>query len=176
MRDKGLNKKTSPDNYDTFWDWAEDNRWQVLFSPVYLVFGLVAVLLALLARLVGVTYKEINIFVYYFAIPISWCLIIDKCLLPISIPLTSEADYIAFGVKRWLNIPLLSVLWCALWAFIYYYNRHDFRVWCERAFVNSVKFLLWFKVIGWNYYVSSVIICVLVPILVYCGLIYLCYV
>ena len=34
------------------------------------------------------------------------------------------------------------------------------------------KFLLWFKRIGWNYVVSSVIICVIIPILVYVELIY----
>ena len=50
MKNKGLNKKISPDNYDTFWDWAEDNRWQIILSPVYLVFGIVAVILALLAK------------------------------------------------------------------------------------------------------------------------------
>ena len=44
MKNKGLNKKISPDNYDTFWDWAEDNRWQIILSPVYLVFGIVAVI------------------------------------------------------------------------------------------------------------------------------------
>ena len=53
-------------------------------------------------------------------------------------------------------------------------NYNSFGDWAK-AFDNSVKFLLWFKVIGWNYYVSSVIICVVVPVLIYCGLIYLCY-
>lgn len=111
-----------------------------------------------------------NIFIYYFVIPISWCLIIDV-LLGISIPFTSELDGTHF-----VTIPVSSGFWCLFWAIIIFHNRHDFRKWCERAFDNSVKFLLWFKVIGWNYYVSSVIICVVVPIIVYCGLIYLCYV
>ena len=177
MKNKGINKKISPDNYDTFWDWAEDNRWQIILSPVYLVFGIVAVILALLAKLVGVTYKEMNIFVYYFVIPITWCRMLDSIFgTIIEYPSYTEEEIVSLGAVRYMAIPVLTVLYCLLWGFVVYYNRHGFRAWCERAFVNSVKFLLWFKVIGWNYYVSSVIRCVLVPILVYCGLIYFCYV
>ena len=170
MIEKELKQKANPENYDSFRDWAKANKWLIVLSPVYLIFGLVAAILSLLAKFVGITYKEMNIFIYYFVIPISWCLIIDV-LLGISIPFTSELDGTHF-----VTIPVSSGFWCLFWAIIIFHNRHDFRKWCERAFDNSVKFLLWFKVIGWNYYVSSVIICVVVPILVYCGLIYLCYV
>ena len=38
--------------------------------------------------------------------------------------------------------------------------------------VRAKTFLLWFQKIGWNYIVSSVIICVVIPILVYIELIY----
>ena len=147
-----LKRKANPDNYATFGEWVKANKWLVILSPIYLIFGLVAALLALLAKLCGITYKEMNIFVYYFVIPISWCFMIDY----------------------WLNMPLFSCLWCLLWAFIIYHNRHGFRTWCVRAFDNSVKFLLWFRTIGWNYYISSVIICVIAPIIVYVGLFYLC--
>jgi len=34
-------------------------------------------------------------------------------------------------------------------------------------FEASVRFLLWFQRIGWNYEVSSVIICVIIPIIIY---------
>ena len=47
-----------------------------------------------------------------------------------------------------------------------------FRNRCDWAFRISVDFLLWFKKIGWNYVISSVIICVVIPILVYIELIY----
>jgi len=38
--------------------------------------------------------------------------------------------------------------------------------------MKSVEFLLYFRKIGWNYIVSSVIICVVVPVLIYVELIY----
>ena len=47
-----------------------------------------------------------------------------------------------------------------------------FRDRCDWAFDKSVDFLLWFKKIGWNYVVSSVIICVVVPALIYVELIW----
>ena len=43
---------------------------------------------------------------------------------------------------------------------------------CDWAFMKSVEFLLYFRKIGWNYIVSSVIICVVVPVLIYVELIY----
>ena len=176
MIEEELKRKANPDNYDSFGAWAKANKWLVILSPIYLIFGLVAALLALLAKLFRITYKEMNIFVYYFAIPITWCRMLDSILGTI-VHYTSytEEEIVSLGAVRYMAIPVLTVLYCLLWGFIVYYNRHGFRAWCERAFDNSVKFLLWFKVIGWNYYVSSVIICVVIPVLVYWGLIYLCY-
>lgn len=174
MIEEELKRKANPDNYDSFGAWAKANKWLIILSPVYLVFGLVAALLALLAKLFRITYKEMNIFVYYFAIPITWCRMLDSIFgTIIQYPSYTEEEIISLGGVKYVAIPVLTVLWCLLWAFIIYHNRHGFRAWCVRAFDNSVKFLLWFKVIGWNYYVSSVIICVVVPILVYIGLFYL---
>ena len=146
-------EQVNPKKYSSLGEWTKANKWVIILSPVYLVFRLVAVMLALMAKLVGITYKEMNIFVYYFVIPLSWCALLD------------------IACERLWSFPLFSCLWCVLWAFIIFYNRHGFRAWCVRAFDNSVKFLLWFQRIGWNYYVSSVIICVIIPILVYWGLI-----
>jgi hypothetical protein len=47
-----------------------------------------------------------------------------------------------------------------------------FRARCDWMFDKSVEFLLWFKKIGWNYVVSSVIICVVIPVLIYVELIW----
>lgn len=175
MIEEDLKRRANPDNYDSFKDWAIANKWHILLSPIYLIFGLVAAILSLLAKTVGVTYKEMNICIYYFVIPLSWCFLLDVGLIDISIPLQTEKQLRYDGAGRWITFPLLSLLWCLLWAYIIYCNRHTFRAWCSRAFDNSVKFLLWFRIIGWNYYISSVIICVIVPLLVYCALIYLCY-
>ena len=176
MIEKELKQKADPENYDSFGEWAKANKWLIILSPIYLIFGLVAAVLYVMAKLVGISYKEMNIFVYYFAIPITWCRMLDSIFgTIIQYPSYTEEEIISLGCVRYVAIPVFTVLWCVLWVFIIYYNRHGFRAWCERAFDNSVKFLLWFKVLGWNYYVSSVIICVVVPVFVYCGLIYLCY-
>lgn len=170
MVEQELKRRANPGNYDSFKEWAKANIWLIILSPIYLVFGLVAGILSLMAKLMGVSYKEMNIFVYYFVIPISWCIMIDHSILGyIRIPISTEPEC---GTSLWFSLPKLSFLWCALWALIIYVNRHGFRAWCSRAFDNSVKFLLWFKIIGWNYYVSSVIICVIIPILIYVVLLY----
>lgn len=169
-------KKANPENYSSFSEWAKANKWLIILSPIYLIFGIVAVILAFMAKLIGITYKEMNIFVYYFVIPITWCRMLDYIFgTIIECPSYTDEELVALGAVRYMAIPVLTVLWCLLWVFVVYYNRHGFRAWCVRAFDNSVRFLLWFRVIGWNYYVSSVIICVLIPALINCGLIYLCY-
>ena len=172
MNEQKLKQRANPNNYDSFMEWAKANKWSKILSPIYLVFGLVVGILSLIAKLTGITYKEMNIFVYYFVFPISWCIMIDHSILGyIRIPISTEPEC---GTSAWFTFPMLSSMWCALWAIIIYINRHGFRAWCVRAFDNSVIFLLWFRTIGWNYYVSSVIICVVVPILIYSFLIYLC--
>ena len=42
----------------------------------------------------------------------------------------------------------------------------DFQSFSDSLFNKSVNFLEWFKIIGWDYVVSSVIICVLIPIII----------
>ena len=78
MIEKELKQKADPENYDSFGDWAKANKWLIILSPVYLVFGLVVAILSLMAKLVGITYKEMNIFVYYFVIPITWSRMLDS--------------------------------------------------------------------------------------------------
>jgi hypothetical protein len=103
-----------------------------------------------LAKLTRLTYNEINILVYYLLIPLSWFVMVD---------------YIT-------TIPLLSPLFVLAWILFLWKDKMKFRDRCDWAFKKSVAFLLLFKVIGWNYITSSVLICVLIPALVYCELIY----
>ena len=56
---------------------------------------------------------------------------------------------------------------------IFWSKRKFFRKWCDVAFQLSVDFLLKFQRIGWNYWVASVIIGVVVPIIIYAALILL---
>ena len=58
------------------------------------------------------------------------------------------------------------------WVIFLWKDKMTFRDRCDWAFYRSVDFLLYFKKIGWNYIVSSVIICVVVPVIIYVELIY----
>ena len=116
------------------------------------IFGITANLLNLIARWTGYTYNEINIIVYYLIIPLTWTVMLDIII----------------------EMPLFTPLLLLAWAYIFAKTRTKrvFRIWCDWAFKDSVDFLLWFKRIGWNYIVSSVIICVVAPIIIYVLLIW----
>ena len=115
------------------------------------VFGIVAAGLNLIAKALHMTYNEINIIVYYLIIPLSWCIMLD---------------YI-------IGLPITTPIWILLWIYIFWSKRKFFRQWCDIAFQLSVDFLLKFQRIGWNYWKASVIICVVVPIIIYTVLILL---
>ena len=75
------------------------------------------------------------------------------------------ADYIA-------KLPFLISIFLASWIIFLWKDKMRFKDRCDWAFMKSVEFLLYFRKIGWNYIVSSVIICVVVPVLIYVELIY----
>lgn len=114
------------------------------------IFAIVAGAELLIAKLSGTTYNEVNIIVYYLVNPLSWMVMVD---------------YIT-------KMPFLTPMFILAWVIFLWKDKMKFRNRCDLAFDKSVDFLLWFKKIGWNYIVSSVIICVVVPILVYIELIY----
>ena len=70
------------------------------------------------------------------------------------------------------KMPFLSIMYIIAWLIFLWKDPMKFRDRCDWAFDKSVDFLLWFKKIGWNYIVSSVIICVVIPALVYAELIH----
>jgi len=115
------------------------------------IFWWIANGLVLLAKKLGLTYNEVNIIVYYLIVPLSWVIMFDVI---IKMPVTTPA------------------LICS-WLTAYYFTHKHFSAWCDYAFIQSQNFLLWFRRIGWNYIVSSVIICVVLPLLIYGTLIYL---
>lgn len=128
---------------------------QSLFSKIVMVitlpiFAIVAGIEHLIARMTGTTYNEVNIIVYYLVIPLSWTIMLD---------------YIT-------RMPFLTPLFILAWIVFIWKDKMKIRARCDLAFKRSVDFLLWFQKIGWNYIVSSVIICVVIPILVYIELIY----
>ncbi len=113
-------------------------------------FQFVANALYNIAQAIGMTYNEINIIVYYLIVPLTWTVMIDRL------------------IKKPFTTAILLIVWIII--FIMHYK--DFRLWCDWAFQKSVDFLLWFKCIGWDYILSSVIICVLIPLLIYGVLIF----
>ena len=99
----------------------------------------------LMAKMLHLTYNEVNILVYYLLIPLSWAAIVDYKI----------------------GYPILSIIVIFLWSCILWKVRNDFSYFCDVAFRVSQVFLLKFRKIGWNYIVSSVIVCVVIPVLIY---------
>ena len=123
---------------------------KIVMAVMLPIFAVVAGVEHIIAKLTGSTYNEVNIIVYYLLIPLSWTVMID---------------YLT-------KLPFLSPMFVFAWIVLLWKDPMKFRDRSDWAFMKSVDFLLWFKRIGWNYVVSSVIICVIIPILVYVELIY----
>ena len=112
------------------------------------IFKIVANSLLWIASRMNLTYHEINIIVYYFIVPLTWCIMLDVI------------------IKK----AILTPIWILFWIVIFIRVRKHFSKWCDRVFKKSVDFLLWFQWIGWDYYKASVIICCVVPVLIYIAL------
>ena len=131
-------------------EWEALSKWDKAVMVIMLpIFAIVAGVEHTIAKLTGATYNEVNIIVYYLLIPLSWA---------------AMTDYIT-------KMPFLSIMYVMAWIIFLWKDSMKFRDRCDWAFDKSVVFLLWFKRIGWNYVVSSVIICVIIPILIYMELI-----
>ena len=132
-------------------EWEGLSKWEQVVMVVMLpVFAIVAGIEHVIAKVTGLTYNEVNIIIYYLLIPLSRAVMNDFITM----------------------LPLLSPMYIVGWIVFLWKDPMRFRDRCDWAFGKSVDFLLWFKKIGWNYIVSSVIICVVVPALVYAELIY----
>lgn len=112
------------------------------------IFRKVAMALYNGASAIGITYNEINIIVYYLLIPLSWTIMFD-C---------------------WSGSPITSLALIFIWFGIKIGTWGRFREWSDWAFMRSVDFLNYFNRFGGNYELNSVVICVLVPIIIYVGL------
>ena len=132
-------------------EWEALSKWDKAVMVIMLpIFAIIAGVEHIIAKLIGATYNEVNIIVYYLLIPLSWAAMID---------------YIT-------KMPFLSIMYVMVWIIFLWKDSMKFRDRCDWAFDKSVDFLQWFKRIGWNYVVSSVIICVIIPIFIYIELIY----
>ena len=100
------------------------------------------------STVIGITYNEINIIVYYLLIPLTWTIMLDG----------------------WLGTPITTYALIFTWIGIKIGTWGRFKDWSDWAFMRSVAFLNYFNRWGGNYVLNSVIICVLVPIFIYIGL------
>lgn len=115
------------------------------------IFNAVAIFLNSTSQKLKITYNEINIIVYYLLIPLSWAIMVDFII----------------------GTPITTPMFLCIWIGIIIATHHYFKEWCDWIFQDSVKFLNYFNRFGSNYILNSVIICVIIPILIYLGLILL---
>ena len=101
-------------------------------------------ILMFLSRVTGFSYKEINIIVWFLLIPMSWAFLIDK-------------------IYKFNYIKIISIITIAITLLFI----KDFTLFSNWLFDISADFLRSFDFIGSNYVMSSVIICVLIPIVIY---------
>lgn len=113
------------------------------------IFAWVANALDQIAMIFGMTYNEINILCYYLLIPLSWTILFDL----------------------YIRKPYATAVLLIIWAGIIVAKWNNFSSWCDWLFDRSVDFLLWFNRWGGNYTLNSVVICVLIPVIIYVVLI-----
>jgi hypothetical protein len=109
-----------------------------------LVFRIVADSLNWIASSTGFTYNEINIIAYYIILPFVYVALVDRILK-----------------KHFLKCAYI-LAWGVLIILI-----PSFRAFSDALFQYSVDFLLVFGDVGLNYVAASVVICVILPGLVF---------
>lgn len=114
-----------------------------------LIFTIVRDILLWIGQITGLSYTEINIVVYYIVIPYTFFHLLDTIL---------KSQYLRVGFSVVVLMGLLMI--------------SDFSAFSDGLFRRSVEFLNRFEIIGWNYFQASVVICVIVPILIYVVLFY----
>lgn len=109
-----------------------------------LIFNKTVAILEDIAKKVSVTYNEINVIVYYVLIPVSWGFMINTTL---GLVVASILSLILVGIKL---------------------SNNSFRKVCDNVFYISVSFLVTIaKLTSLTYETISVIICLILPVLVY---------
>lgn len=111
------------------------------------IFTTVQQFLEWIAKKTHRTYNEINIIVYYFIIPLTWTLMIDYVF----------------------SLPLILSIAYSLFCIIVVVRCKSFKKFSDWLFVKSADFIEYFG----DYFLFSVVICVLIPLLIYIGLIFM---
>ena len=108
------------------------------------VFRIVADSLQWLSSVTGFSYNEINIIAYFIILPFIYVALVDRILR-----------------KHFLKITFV-IFWVALVSL-----TADFSAFSDALFEHSVDFLLFFERFGLDYISASVVICVVLPALVF---------
>jgi hypothetical protein len=116
------------------------------------VFRIVADSLEWIASVTGFTYNEINIIAYYIILPFVYVAFFDRIL-------KRHFLKIGYAVAWLIGILLIK----------------DFKAFSDALFDYSVDFLLLFGKVGLNYVAASVVVCVVLPGLVFAVLCWLAF-
>lgn len=103
-------------------------------------FQIVYSLLQWISEISGFTYNEVNIIAYYIILPFAYVFLAD----------------------RLFKTHVLKIVYIVGMAASLLFIK-DFSKFSDWLFQKSVDFLLSFEFLGWNYIVSSVLICVVFP-------------
>jgi hypothetical protein len=104
------------------------------------IFDLVYSLLVWVSRVSGLSYEEVNIIAYYFLVPLVFLALIDRI------------------IRR--NVCVCGFV--AVWG-VFLLLGPSFAGFSDDLFEKSVRFLNALSVLGMNYTVASVVVCVLLP-------------
>lgn len=111
-----------------------------LGSFINIPFTLTVKILLAIGRVFHLTYNAVNIIVWYMLLPLAWTGILDYKLHKL----------------------ILSPLWLLLCISIVILQRKKFNQFCDTMFKLSQIFIASFG----NYYLWSIIICLIVPLLI----------
>lgn len=107
------------------------------------IFDIIYKFLKWISALIGLSYREVNIVVYFMVIPAFFFFLVSRI---------TKQKWFILGFLFLVIVSLLII--------------PDFELFSNSLFDRSVDFLNWFEIIGLNYVEASVVICVFVPILI----------
>ena len=113
------------------------------------LFDIVYQLLMWLSAITSLTYREVNVVIYFIVIPAFFFYLLTKI---------TKQKKIILGFLMLVIVTLFII--------------PDFEQFSIRLFDLSVDFLNWFDIIGLDYVQASVVICVFLPILMIAVLLY----
>lgn len=107
------------------------------------IFDVIYQFLKWISSITGLTYREVNIVVYFIVLPAFFFYLLSR-----------------ITKNKWFVVGFLTI------ATITLFIIPDFELFSNKLFDLSVDFLNWFDVFGLDYVQASVVICVFVPMVI----------